>query len=158
METINAKNIQELNPIGYFTVEDTLYIYEPYRFNALVGACLSKDSQSHNKALILQQLALAIKRLHDKNFVIGCLGPENIFMVGNAVEKNSYKIRFSGYGLRSLKRYFSFISDYSNKNLYTAPEILTDRNAVVLKAKKPADIYSLGMIVYECFTNNLSYR
>jgi hypothetical protein len=54
----------------------------------------------------------------------------------------------NGVGLHSLKKYLSLITGYTNKTIYTAIEHLKDKNNVILKPKKPADIYSFGIILY----------
>lgn len=64
----------------------------------------------------------------------------------------------NGVGLHSLKKYLSLITGYTNKTLYTAIEHLKDKNNVILKPKKPADIYSFGIILYEIVTKNRQYR
>ena len=50
------------------------------------------------------------------------------------------------------------ITGYTNKNMYTAIEHLKDKNNIILKAKKPADVYSFGIILYEIVTKNRQYR
>lgn len=64
----------------------------------------------------------------------------------------------NGLGLHSFKKYLSLITGYSNKGLYTAVEYLKEKSSVVLKANKPADIYSFGIILYEMITLNRQYR
>lgn len=64
----------------------------------------------------------------------------------------------NGLGLHSLKKYLSLISGYTNKSLYTAIEHLRDKNSVILKPNKAADIYSFGIILYEMVTRNHQYR
>ena len=73
------------------------------------------------------------------------------------VDENK-NIYITGYGLTSLKKYFSLTTTYSNKNIFTAVEYFKNKTNVVLKPKPSADIYSLGMILYETLTNNKAYR
>ena len=81
----------------------------------------------------------------------GCLTPNHIFIQDSNVVVN-------GLGLISLKKYISLITGYTNKTIYTAIEHLKDKNNVIFKPKKPADIYSFGIILYEMITKNRQYR
>lgn len=46
------------------------------------------------------------------------------------------KLHFTGLGLLSLKKYLSLITGYTNKTMYSAPEILADKNNITIKATK----------------------
>lgn len=96
-------------------------------------------------------MAEAIAEFHAADIVHGCLSPEHIFFENNQIILN-------GCGLHSLRKYLSLITGYTNKKIYTAIEHLIDKNNVILKPKKPADIYSFGMILYEIITKNRQYR
>ncbi len=60
--------------------------------------------------------------------------------------------------MESLKKYLSLTTDYTNKTFYTAVEYLNNRHKVILRPKKPADIYSFGILLYEIVTKNYNYR
>lgn len=57
-----------------------------------------------------------------------------------------------------MKKYLSLITGYTNKTMYTAVEHLRDKNNVILKPKKSADVYSFGLLLYEIVTKNRQYR
>lgn len=64
-------------------------------------------------------------------------------------------IKISDYGLQSLKKFINLTAGYTNKSVYTAPEILTEKGrhpvysaGVVTKPSKKADIYALGLIMF----------
>ena len=80
------------------------------------------------------------------------MNPQNILID----EKG--KIYLSGFGLQSLKRYFSLTTSYTNKSIFSAIEHFEDKSTIVVKPKKESDIYSFGMILYEVITKNKSYR
>jgi serine/threonine protein kinase len=57
-----------------------------------------------------------------------------------------------------MRKYLSLITGYTNKTMYTAVEHLRDKNNVILKPQKAADVYSFGIILYEIVTKNRQYR
>ena len=65
------------------------------------------------------KIAKGIQLLHEKGLVHGNLNPSNIFVVPN-FEGDSYRISFTGYGLRPLRRYLAMTTEYTNKTCYTA--------------------------------------
>lgn len=64
----------------------------------------------------------------------------------------------NGCGLHSLRKYLSLITGYTNKTMYTATEHLKDKNNVILKPQRAADVYSFGIVLYEIVTRNRQYR
>jgi hypothetical protein len=49
---------------------------------------------------------------------------------------NKKNLFFTGLGLLSFKKYLSLITGYANKSMYSASEILADKNNITIKAKK----------------------
>lgn len=60
----------------------------------------------------------------------GCLKPSYILF------DNKKNLFFTGLGLLSFKKYLSLITGYTNKSMYSASEILSDKNNITIKAKK----------------------
>jgi tRNA A-37 threonylcarbamoyl transferase component Bud32 len=87
------------------------------------------------------KLGDAILQLHNNEVVHGCITPSHVFF-----ERD--KILLNGCGLHSMKKYLSLITGYTNKTMYTAIEHLKDRNNVILKPQKPADVYAFGIVLY----------
>lgn len=96
-------------------------------------------------------MAEAIHELHVNEIIHGCMSPSHVFF-----EKE--RIILNGCGLHSMKKYLSLITGYTNKTMYTAVEHLRDKNNVILKPKKSADVYSFGLLLYEIVTKNRQYR
>jgi hypothetical protein len=57
-----------------------------------------------------------------------------------------------------MRKYLSLITGYTNKSMYSAVEYLKDKNKVILKPQKSADVYSFGILLYEIITKNRQYR
>jgi len=57
-----------------------------------------------------------------------------------------------------MRKYLSLITGYTNKSMYTAVECLKDKNNIILKPQKSADVYSFGVLLYEIITRNRQYR
>lgn len=51
------------------------------------------------------------------------------------------------FGFHNLKTYCSMLTDYRNKDLYTALEFLKQKGKVIKKSTHAGDVYSLGMIL-----------
>lgn len=97
------------------------------------------------------KLAESITQLHENDIVHGCISPRHIFLYRD-------KMILNGCGLHSLRKYLSLITGYTNKTMYTATEHLKDKNNVILKPQRAADVYSFGIVLYEIVTRNRQYR
>lgn len=82
----------------------------------------------------------------------GHLNSSNIF-----VDKNM-KPKISDFLLGSFKKYAGIMINYINKSQYTAPEYLEEKGNVVQNCRKPADVYSYGMILWELFTKKEPFQ
>jgi serine/threonine protein kinase len=52
-------------------------------------------------------------------------------------------------GFKSLKKYLGVMGLYSNKDQYTAPEILTEKGPVSTNYDENSDVYSFGIVIWE---------
>ena len=99
---------------------------------------------------IIEQICYGIKEIHDKNIIHRDLKPENIL-----IDKNN-KIKIGDFGLskqfNSYKSY-TFTARGAGTTQYTAPEILGEEK----KYNKKSDLWALGCIIYELFTQNLYF-
>lgn len=142
--------LKALSKVSYFCEGEIIHLIEKYYHFGLDAKVQDLTGESELLRIGLE-LAEAISELHDADIVHGCLTPEHIFYDGSQIVLN-------GCGLHSLRKYLSLITGYCNKSLYTSTEHLKDRNNVILKPKRSADVYSFGIILYEIITQNRQYR
>jgi serine/threonine protein kinase len=80
--------------------------------------------------LLALEIAKSIEELHRNDIAHGCLKPSYILF---DAQRNLF---LTGLGLLSFKKYLSLITGYSNKTMYSATEILADKNNITIKATK----------------------
>lgn len=110
-----------------------------------------EEKNDEERLKIMISLAKSISKMHNQDLSHGCINPFNVFIE----KENAY---IGGYGLQSLKKYFSLASSYSNKSIFTAAEQFSSKSVIVIKPKKREDVYSFGMILYEAIAKNKDYR
>ena len=99
---------------------------------------------------IIEQICYGIKEIHAKNIIHRDLKPENIL-----IDKNN-KIKIGDFGLsRQFNSYksYTFTAKGAGTTQYTAPEILVEEK----KYNKKSDLWALGCIIYELFTQNFYF-
>lgn len=78
----------------------------------------------------------------------GHLCPNNILVdLSNKIDEGFNKLIIQDFGFCSLKAYVSMLSDYSNKDQYTAPEQLKQKGKVVKKATHKSDVYAFAFLL-----------
>ena len=145
----NELGLKSLSKLSYFCEGEIIHLVEKYY-------CTSLDSKIDNlpesgSLRIAIQLSEAINELHKNQIAHGSLTPAHIFYENGQIVLN-------GCGLHSMRKYLSLITGYSNKSMFSAVEYLKDKNNVILKPQKPADVYSFGILLYEIITKNRQYR
>ena len=99
--------------------------------------------------IIIKQICIGIKEIHNKKLIHKDLKPENIII------KDDMDIKLIDLGLtKKLNIYKTYIlgKNKSGSDCYTAPEILL--NGIY---HEKSDLWSLGCILYELFTLNIYY-
>jgi serine/threonine protein kinase len=80
--------------------------------------------------LLALEIAKGIEEFHKNEISHGSLKPSYILFDS---QRNLF---FTGLGLLSFKKYLSLITGYTNKSMYSASEILGDKNNITIKANK----------------------
>lgn len=103
----------------------------------------------------VQQLALGLQHLHSENIVHCDLKPENILLSTPPVGSlRSVKLKIADFGFSQIiNSEHGFTHGLKGSPLYMAPEILRQQ---LYDAK--ADLYSLGVIIYECLFGQTPFR
>ena len=97
--------------------------------------------------IIIKDICLGLKEIHDKNLIHRDLKPENIFI------SQDYKIKIGDFGIsKKLVGTIHAKSCVGTKN-YTAPEIINGE-----KYNNKVDMWSLGCIIYELCTLNICFE
>lgn len=98
---------------------------------------------------ILRDVSLGLKSLHKKNVVHLDIKPENILLS----QTNKYKI--SDLGLSRIAKRSRDEEINEGDSRYLAPEMLHDYTTGVLPDLTKADIFSLGVTIYELITGKI---
>lgn len=145
--------------------ENRIYIYyEYFPLGSLFSFLHKKDLGVFNnkketflknfeeKFMFSLDLARTLSNFHSMGLIHGHLTSSNILLDRN------FKPKVSDFFLNSLKKYAGIMTNYCNKTQYTAPEYFEDRGNVVLNCRKPADVYSFGIILWELFTEKEPFQ
>ncbi|KAL1513976.1 hypothetical protein ABEB36_003307 [Hypothenemus hampei] len=100
--------------------------------------------------LFLKQLAGAMKVLHDNNIVHRDLKPQNILLSHNVMrtpQPSDIKLKIADFGLARFLESGYKAGTLCGTPIYMAPEV-----RALDKYDGKADLWSLGMIVYQCVT------
>ena len=146
--------------------ENKIYLYYEYlTFGSLCNIIHKKNTDlSFKKQKFLKnfedkvrfslELAKIFEKFHsiEPPLIHGHLTSNNIL-----IDKN-FKPKISDFWLHSFKKYAGIMTNYCNKTQYTAPEYLEDKGNVVLNCRKPGDVYSYGVILWEIFTEKEPFQ
>lgn len=132
--------------IGNFTRDENLFIVSDWPSQEFVSMSIliSKNLSNEEKLKILKNLIKILMNLEalGDGFAHGHLCPNNVL-----IQKDFEKVLITDFGFHSLKAYCSMLIDYSNKDHYTAPELLTQKGKTIKKPTHKGDIYSLSFIL-----------
>lgn len=158
-EISKIKNIN-FRPVKYYCIYNTntekslLYLCDYYP-NGSIRNLLNKPGTSLKlKIRIALDIAKCIDGMHrlQPPLIHGHLNINNIIL------DNEFKILIDDAFFITLKKYYTLNSNYCYKTAYTAPEFLLETNRFIFKPTIEGDIYSLGIIFYEIFTENKPFN
>ncbi|XP_046822730.1 serine/threonine-protein kinase ULK3 isoform X1 [Vespa crabro] len=147
LKILNHEHIIKMKE--FFSIEKRVYIVTEY----CDGGDLSKYIKKHGQLpenicqRLLQQLGLALKYLKNQNISHMDLKPENLFLV----IKPYLKLKLGDFGFARYTN-IEFIYELRGSLRYMAPEIL-----LVKKYDARTDLWSVGVIMYECLFGKLPY-
>ncbi|OMJ77585.1 hypothetical protein SteCoe_22793 [Stentor coeruleus] len=104
-----------------------------------------------DKTGLIKRIIRVVQNLHHQGMAHGHLSSHNIL-----IKKDNRPI-ISDFGLEKLKKYAGLTINYTNKNIWTSPELLKDTSLTVLKANFSDDVYSIGVIIWEIITGDIPY-
>jgi serine/threonine protein kinase len=142
---IDHPNLVSIEDKG--TVDGIPFIVMSYAGQETLRTRIDDRSLSRDDALrIFIQAARGVQALHDHSLVHFDLKPANIFLKGDIA-------RVGDYGLSKLvTESRNSLSFGRGTPYYMAPEMLKRRG------DSRSDIYSLGVILYECLTGSVPFR
>lgn len=144
LSDIDHQNLVSIEDIG--TVLDVPYLVMGFGGEKTLADELAAGPLDPRDALtIFVQVCRGVSALHERRVVHFDLKPGNVFLRGDVAKVGDYglaKLLADGRQTLSMGR---------GTPQYMAPEILRAR------ADHRADIYSLGVVLYECLTNELPY-
>lgn len=143
--------------------ENTIFLYSEYMPQGSLAARLHEKPEGkpqsfcenvEEKLRFALELAEKLEKCHalDPPLVHGHLTSSNILL------DKELRPRLADFSLKSFKKYAGIMINYVNKSQYTAPEYLEDRGNVVQNCRKPADVYSFGVILWEIFTKKRPFQ
>lgn len=143
--------------LGEYHETDQYYYIISEAHEALQALSDILDPESKTPKLTALQKAFICKNVIKTMLHLGPMGddyshghlcPSNILVnCSHQVDSMFNRLVIQDFGFSSLKAYCSMLSDYSNKDQYSAPEHLKQKGKVVKKSTHKGDVYSIGMLL-----------
>jgi serine/threonine protein kinase/tetratricopeptide (TPR) repeat protein len=150
--TLNHPSIIRINDVDQ-THDGWAYLVMEWLDGRVLDDDLNKGALSVERAAgLLDQICAAVEHAHSRGIIHRDLKPGNIMLVED--EQGEETIRILDFGIaKALDATFGTNTQVSGTYNYTSPEQLT-KGAVI---DRRADIYSLGIILYEVLTGDLPF-
>lgn len=163
-EAVLAASIDHLNVVRVtdFGVEDEMM---PYLVMEFVDGTPLSDFLKPNKPLSLketldffQPIALGVAEAHRQGIVHRDLKPQNIMVQKNIPLKKGVKVLDFGLAkIKSSESFGSFVQTQAN-NILGSPPYMSPEQWENDQVDHRADIYGLGVILYQMLTGNLPFQ
>ncbi|KAK6588405.1 hypothetical protein RS030_5703 [Cryptosporidium xiaoi] len=119
--------------------------------NETLKSCMNKVSK-HNISKVrnlAKQIFVGIKHIHDKGYIHTDIKPDNIL-----VDSERMNFKISDFG-NAIKESEAAPASYLVSRFYRPPEVIIGS---LTPFRKSVDIWSIGCVLYECFTGNVLFK
>ena len=148
---INHENIVEISDVG--EADGVAYLVMEYVSGESLLAAIQKDALPWPRALrIGVQIAGALGRTHELGVIHRDLKPENVMLTHNGDELDIVKLTDFGIAKIVDLPALTFSEQLFGTPGYIAPEYVEGK-----PADRRADIYSLGVLLYEMLSGTMPY-
>ena len=139
MYKVHHPHIMQL--INHFEDDDNFFMIMPYASRGQLYNLIKKNTKLDQKmtAQFLRETLSAVKYLHEHNIIHRDIKPENILL-----DKN-YRVKLSDFGWSNFCK-----PDEKRKTYCGTPEYLSPEMAKKLPHDYRVDIWSLGVLLFEC--------
>ena len=155
---ISHRNIIDVMDVGVSDEGDPYIVMEYLEGESLSDLLKRQGPMDLSSACaILEPALLALGAAHEKGIVHRDLKPENIFIVRHAGESASVKLidlGVSKYMTQEEQSQLTQTGSFLGTPAYMAPEQIRGASDV----SPSADLYSMGVIIYEILTGELPFR
>ena len=101
---------------------------------------------------VAADLLVALQSVHEQGLIVRCVRPMDIYLEESA---GPLRAILGGCPTLSLLHGFRAEQSFSDMLIYAAPETL---GALECDIRAPADLYSLGIVLYECLTGEPPFQ
>ena len=141
----------------YDILEDEKFIYmvqDLYENGDLFSFILKNKKISENLCkVIIKQMLVAVKYLHDNGIMHRVIKPQNIFIIkSDEKDVNQTMLKLCDFGSATYFKNCVPFSDFSGNPAYSAPENVQGNY------DNKADIWSVGVIAYFLLTGSTPYQ
>ena len=148
---INHKNIVEITDVG--ESDGVAYLVMEYVEGESLLAVIQRGVIAWPRAVkIAIQIASALARAHQMSVIHRDLKPENIMLMPNFIEDEAVKLMDFG-----IAKIIDLPSLTFSEQLFGTPGYIAPEYVEGLPIDARADLYSLGVLIYEMVTRSLPY-
>lgn len=146
----NTPHLPRLRDYMWLSDGSAAVICEPLDGITLASLLEQRETLSVSEALdIAWQLSVALERLHEAGTYHGEITPHDVVLKPTS-RAGHYRVMLGSFGLTSSHRWYSGLSGQVRP--YASPEVIFRSSPGA-----SADLYSLGVIVYELITGRLPF-
>jgi serine/threonine-protein kinase len=149
---VDHANIVEIHDFGE-TEDGLAYIVMELLNGQPLSAVIAKGPMKIQPAVdVLEQICAALARAHDLDVIHRDIKPENIFLIERGARRDFVKIL--DFGLARLEHDTRLAAPGA---IFGTPEYMSPEQARGETATPQSDLYSVGIVFYECVTGQLPF-